>query len=411
MIRLGIDVLLAAHREQLRGARIGLLTNYASFTCDGVRNIDALIEAGGWKSLTVFGPEHGYWGAVQYMEADGDESYRGVPIVSLYDGKSGHALFPTPRQMADLDLLLVDLQDVGARYYTFYASMANCMEVAAAVGTDVWVLDRPNPIGGVHSEGNLLRPPFISFVGQYPIPNRHGMTMGEIALFLNETIGCRLEVVAMQGWRRSMWWDDTGLEWTHPSPNIPTFDTTVVYPGMCFLEGTNLSEGRGTTRPFELFGAPWLDPFRLSDALNDLGLSGVRFDPFYIIPTFHKHAGELCGVARLTVTDREAFRPVRTGLWCIKVARDLDPARFGWETKMYEFANCPAIDALAGTAELRATVDMEQDFAQFVDAYDRGGAFARVELQQYGDGSAPVRLPVRDERSDRPGVIVPEARA
>ncbi|HKO54741.1 MAG TPA: DUF1343 domain-containing protein [Thermoanaerobaculia bacterium] len=407
-MKLGIDVLLAAHRDRLRGARLGLLTNYASFTSGGVRNIDALLEVGGWKSLTIFGPEHGYWGAVQYMEPDHDEAYREVPIRSLYDGDSGYSMFPQPKEIAELDLLLVDLQDIGARYYTFYASMANCMEVAAGAGVEVWVLDRPNPLNGNEMEGNLLRPPFIAFVGQYPIPNRHGMTIGELAIFLNRQIGCKLEVVGMQGWRRSMWWDETGLPWTHPSPNIPTLDTTIVYPGMAFLEGTNLSEGRGTTRPFELFGAPWLDPFRLSDALNDLGMPGVRFDPFYAIPTFHKHANQRCGMARITVTDRKAFKPVRTGLWCIKVARDLDPKRFGWYRKMYEWANCAAIDALAGTIALRTAIDLEQDFAEFVDAYDASARFEKVELAQYSDAGPRLHVP---GRADRAGVAIPESTA
>lgn len=407
-MQLGIDVFLTAHRDRLQGARIGLLTNYASFTANGKRNIDAMLEVGGWQSLTIFGPEHGYWGAVQYMEPDNDGSYRSIPIRSLYDGTSGYALFPEPKDIASLDYLLVDLQDIGARYYTFYASMANCMEVAATAGVEVVVLDRPNPLNGNVMEGNLLRPPFIAFVGQYPIPNRHGMTIGELALWLNRTIGCKLEIVQMQGWRRAQWWDETGLEWTHPSPNIPTFDTAVVYPGLCLLEGTNLSEGRGTTRPFELFGAPWLDPFRLSDALNDVGLAGVRFDPFYAIPTFHKHAGQRCGMARITVTDREAFQPVRAGLWVIKVARDLDPAQFAWDPKMYEWANCAAIDALAGTIGFRSAVDLEQDFAAFAEAYDQSSTFEKVELEAYADGGPRLRA---SGRQDRNGIAVPEASA
>lgn len=367
-IELGVDRFL--REGNVRGQRVGLLTNYASLTSDGTPTVDAIREAGP-RSLVVFGPEHGFWGEVQYMETGTAEAYRDVPVRSMYGGDSGHNLFPEPRDVAALDVLLVDLQDVGARYYTFYASMLNCMFVAAAAGTPVVVLDRPNPINGIAIEGNLLQPPFISFVGQYPIPNRHGLTMGEIAVYLNETqqIHCDLSVVWMRGWSRDMWWDDTGLRWINPSPNLAHFSTAIVYPGMALLEGTELSEGRGTTTPFEVFGAPWLDPFALTDRLNALELPGVRFMPFVFLPQFEKHGGKRCSGSRLVVTDRAAFRPLETGAWVIKVARDLGPERFGWRRTLYEFANCSAIDTLTGGVAFRTIVDTGGDLPPLLERW------------------------------------------
>lgn len=364
----GLDVLISRRSDLIADKAVGLLANYASVTRDHRSVVDAISELNP-KSLVVFGPEHGYWGDVQYMEASAATHYRDIPLRNLYEGKSGHALFPEPAEVAALDLLVVDFQDVGARYYTYYATMANAMEVAATTGTRVVVLDRPNPINGNAIEGPLLRPPFVSFVGQYPIPIRHGMTMGELAALLNETIGCNLEVVAMEGWRRSMWWCETGLPWVHPSPNIPTPDTTVVYPGTCLFEGTNISEGRGTTRPFELFGAPWLNAFELSDAMNELALPGVRFEPLRYVPAFSKHAGQLCNGARIIVTDREVFEPVRTGVWCISVARRLDPQQFNWNREMYEWANCSAIDALLGGIDFRSLTDCGGDLEPWLASW------------------------------------------
>jgi uncharacterized protein YbbC (DUF1343 family) len=372
-IELGIDRFL--HERSLAGQRVGLLTNYASFTSDNVRTVDAVL-ANGPRTLTIFGPEHGFWGEVQYMEEGTTTRYREVPVLSMYGGESGHNLFPQPVDIAALDVLLVDLQDVGARYYTFYASMANCMFVAAAVGTPVVVLDRPNPLNGITVEGARLRPPFISFVGQYPIPNRHSLTIGELAVFLNQTqnIGCELSVVWMRGWRRDMWWDDTGLHWVNPSPNLAHVETTLVYPGMCLLEGTQLSEARGTTRPFESVGAPWLDAFRLSDALGALDLPGVTFTPFVFLPQFEKHAGEVCYGARLYVTDREAFRSLEVAAWVIKTARDQNPEKFRWRETLYEFANCAAIDTLTGGVRFRAIVDTGGDLSPLLDSWREDAA-------------------------------------
>lgn len=387
-IELGIDRLL--RERSLAGQRVGLLANYASFTSDDVRTVDAVLAAGA-RSLVIFGPEHGFWGEVQYMEEGATTRYREVPVLSMYGGDSGHNLFPQPADIAALDVLVVDLQDVGARYYTFYASMANCMFVAAAVGTPVVVLDRPNPINGITVEGMRLRTPFISFVGQYPIPNRHGLTIGELAVFLNETqnIGCDLTVVWMRGWRRDMWWDDTGLHWTNPSPNIAHVETTVVYPGMCLLEGTQLSEARGTTRPFESAGAPWLDAFAFTDALAALELPGVAFTPFVFLPQFEKHAGQLCHGTRLVVTDREALRPLDVAAWVIKIARDLKPEQFRWRETLYEFANCAAIDTLTAGVRFRSIIDTGGDLPPLLDRWrDDAAKFAEEKRAFEHDGYA-----------------------
>lgn len=384
-VEVGIDRFV--REGSVAGQRVGLVANYASLTADGRSSVDAILDAGP-RSLVVFGPEHGFWGEVQYMETGATESYRGVRVASMYGGDSGHNLFPEPKDVAALDVLLVDLQDVGARYYTYYASMLNCMFVAAATGTPVVVLDRPNPINGIAVEGNRIRTPFISFVGQYPIPNRHSLTIGEIAVYLNESqrIHCDLGVTWMRGWSRDLWWDDTGVRWINPSPNLAHFSTAIVFPGMALLEGTQLSEGRGTTTPFEVFGAPWLDPFAVTDKLNGLDLPGVRFMPFVFLPQFEKHAGQRCAGARILVTDRDVFRPLETAAWIIKVCRDLDPERFAWRKTLYEFANCSAIDALTGGIAFRTLIDTGHDLPPLFERW-------RAEAAAFDADVASIRHP------------------
>ena len=356
-IHLGIDVLLE-NPAALRDAGVALLANHASVTRRGVRTVDALREV--CELVRLFGPEHGFWGDVAYLENVNADDYHGLRIESLYGTKSQASLAPAIDQLRDVDVLVVDLQDVGARYYPYAATLGNCMAVAAATRTKVLVLDRPNPINGRDVEGNLIAArPFMSFVGQYPLPIRHGLTMGELARYINtvQQPACDLEVVAMRGWKRSMWWEDTDLDWIHPSPNMATATTALVYPGMCLFEGTNISEGRGTTHPFELIGAPWLDENRLVDMLSKLQLEGVEFQPFCFRPEFNKHKGERCRGIRIRVTNREAFRPVHTSMLLLKLIRDLEPSQFAWFEGFYEFATVPAIDALSGSAEFRNLVD------------------------------------------------------
>ncbi len=283
-----------------------------------------------------------------------------LPSYSLY-GDSFDSLAPRPEQLAGLDALVFDVQDVGARYYTFVWTMALCMRAAKKVDLTFFVLDRPNPLGGRTIEGPLLQPGYESFVGLCPgFPVRHGCTAGEIARIVNSEIGCDLRVIAAQGWRRDAQWESTGLPWLWPSPNMPTIDTARVYPGMCLVEGTNLSEGRGTTRPFEVSGAPFLEPNALASALEAEALPGVAFRPISFRPTFHKHAGTTCGGVFLHVTNRETFRPFRTGIAFLRAARRLGGERFSWRTERYEFVDDkPAIDLLCGGSRLRALIDAD----------------------------------------------------
>jgi uncharacterized protein YbbC (DUF1343 family) len=360
IVQTGLEVLLDDPRP-IAGKQLGLVTNQSAVTSDLRHVVDLLHRGRDWKLTTLFGPEHGIWGEAQDM-AHVDHSVdpmTGLTVYSLY-GASENDLAPRQELLRDLDALVIDLQDIGARYYTFIYTMALCIREGAKAGVQVIVLDRPNPIDGVHLEGNIREEQFSSFVGMFPLPARHGMTIGELARYFNKTfhLNCDLVVVPMRGWRRSMWWDETGLPWVIPSPNMPTVSTATVYPGMCLIEGTNLSEGRGTTHPFELFGAPWLDPFRLAEKLNGLGLPGVRFRPHCFLPTFQKHKGNVCGGAELHVTDRGEFEPYRTGLSIVKAVRDMNPETFDWRRETYEFVSDRlAIDLLAGSARYRELVE------------------------------------------------------
>jgi len=372
-VRTGLEVLLDDPRL-IAGKRIGLVTNQSAVTSD-LRHAVPLLHAGrDWKLTTLFGPEHGIWGEAQDMAhvRDSVDPLTGLRVHSLYGGSEAD-LAPSNEMLAGIDTLVIDLQDIGSRYYTFIYTMALCMRQAAAGGLPVIVLDRPNPIDGVHLEGNIREEKYSSFVGMYPLPTRHGMTAGELARYFNEVfnIRCDLTVMPMRGWKRSMWWDDTGLPWVIPSPNMPTLFTATVYPGMCLVEGTNLSEGRGTTHPFEFFGAPWLNPFKLAEELNRLELPGVRFRPHYFLPTFQKHAGKVCGGVELHVRNRAIFEPYRTGLWCVKVAHDLDPQKFDWRRETYEFVSDRlAIDLLAGSARYREIVERGGDIDEWVAEWD-----------------------------------------
>jgi len=354
----GLEVLLDRHLPWLRGRRLGLLAHQASVTRDLAHAAQLLRDLRGVRLARLFAPEHGLWGAAQDHApvASTRDQVTGLEVWSLY----GERRAPTPETLAGLDALVVDLQDIGARYYTFVWTLALAMRECARAGVRVIVLDRPNPLGGDRVEGNLPDPAFASFVGLYPLPARHGFTIGELArrFVLEEGIRCDLTVARMRGWRRAMLWEDTGLPWVPPSPNMPTPDTARVYPGGCLIEGTNLSEGRGTTRPFEWIGAPYLDGHRYAAALDAMSLPGVRFRPARFIPTFHKWAGEVCGGVQIHVTDRRRFRPFRTGIAAIAVARRLAPAEFRWKEPPYEFEHKRLpIDILFGTDRIRTQIE------------------------------------------------------
>ena len=386
----GLDVLTrdpeAARRLDLTGARLGMIVHPASVTSDLVFGVDAVLAAG-FDVRALFGPQHGARGEKQDNMIESDsyaDPATGLPVHSLY----GQVRKPDPDMLADLDVVLFDLQDVGTRVYTFVWTMALAMEACAEAGARFVVLDRPNPVGGARREGPVLRPGFESFVGLHPIPLRHGLTCGELARWLcaEREIECELSVLPCRGWRRSADWNATGLPWVMPSPNLPTMDSCTVYPGMVLLEGANLSEGRGTTRPFEIFGAPWLDPLALADRLRAANLPGVVFRPCHFEPTFQKHAGKLCGGAQLHVVDSAAFEPVRTAVEILAAARHLSPHRFGWREPPYEYEETlPPIDILWGHEALRTGIDAGAD----ADAIMEGTA---AELEGFAKSAAPHLL-------------------
>lgn len=388
-VQTGLEVLLEDPKPIL-GKKIGLVTNQSAVTSD-LKHAVRLLHAGpGWELTHLFGPEHGIWGEAQDMAhvKDSVDPMTKLPVHSLY-GEKESDLVPSGDLLKGLDALVIDLQDVGSRYYTFIYTMALCMRAAGAVGVKVIVLDRPNPIDGVHLEGNIREEKYSSFVGMFPLPARHGMTAGELARFFNKTfnLGCDLTVVPMRGWERNMWWEDTRLPWVIPSPNMPTVFTAAVYPGMCLIEGTNLSEGRGTTHPFEFFGAPWLDPFKLAENLNRLELPGVRFRHHYFMPMFQKHERKVCGGVEMHVTDRATFEPFRTGLYCVKVARELNPDQFDWRREEYEYVTDRlAIDLLAGTSIYREALESSNDIEEWIRSWEpqlREFARAREEFLLY----------------------------
>jgi uncharacterized protein YbbC (DUF1343 family) len=356
-VTLGSECLLATSR--LKGQRVGIVCNPASVDADLSHIVDRIAVHGGARLTAIFGPQHGFRSDVQdnmIETAHGEDESRRVPIYSLYS----ETREPTAAMLRDLDVLVIDLQDVGVRIYTYIYTMANCLKAASRHGLKVIVCDRPNPIGGVQVEGPVLVKGHESFVGMYPIPMRHGMTIAELARLFNEHfgIGADLEVVPMNGWRRDMYFDDTGRTWILSSPNIPTFDTTLVYPGAVLFEGTNVSEGRGTTRPFEFLGAPWVVAERFAGAMNRRGLAGAFFRPIVFEPTFHKHAGQACGGCQVHVLDRRAFRAVETGIALIEAFRASGPERFAWKDPPYEYEHerIP-IDVLAGSTGLREQIE------------------------------------------------------
>jgi uncharacterized protein YbbC (DUF1343 family) len=379
-VKLGIEVLLTDRINSLAGARVGALVHPASVLPTLQHTADALLGEKRVHLVSLFGPQHGARGEKQDNMIE-SRFYRdpdtGLPVHSLY----GDTRRPTEEMLSDVDVLLVDLQDVGTRVYTFAHTMAHCMESCARSGKRLIVLDRPNPIGGMQMEGSILRSGFSSFVGLHPLPMRHGMTMGELALLYNAEfgIGCRLEVVPMQGWSRRHWFDETRLPWIMPSPNLPSLASATVYPGMVLLEGSLMSEGRGTTRPFEIAGAPYVNPRAVAGHLNSLNLPGVRFEP-----TFQKHAGVLCGGVQLHVEDRKVFEPVITGIAVLRAVRLLYPDAFAWRPPPYEYeTERMPIDILSGGDELRLQIDAGTPLDEVRNCWQEGLAQFRRMRQKY----------------------------
>jgi uncharacterized protein YbbC (DUF1343 family) len=318
-----------------------------------------LLESKKCSLNALFGPQHGIRGETQdnMVEWEGFiDSITSLPVHSLY----GYTRKPEPSMLKDIDALVIDLQDVGSRFYTFIWTMELCMQACLEMHKSLVILDRPNPIGGIKTEGPVLDTGYASFVGQRPLPIRHGMTIGEIGTYLyNEFYpALDLHIIPIKAWKRKMWFDETRLPWVMPSPNMPTANTAAVYPGMCLLEGTNLSEGRGTTRPFEIFGAPFIKPEFLVRHLKDSKLPGVVFRPLYFQPTFQKYAGQLCGGAQIHIINRNLFRPFKTGVAIIKTIYTLYPNQFAWKQPPYEYEEEKMpIDILAGTDSLRKDIE------------------------------------------------------
>ena len=357
-VKTGLQCLLSASYADFRSQRCGLIMHPASVTANLETSAEALIKAG-FNLDRLFGPQHGARGEKQDNMIESD-SYRDpvldLPVYSLY----GEVRKPTPEMLDGLDILYFDLQDVGVRVYTFIWTMALAMEACVENNVKFVVLDRPNPLGGTKLEGELLKKGFESFVGLHAIPLRHGLTCGELALWLNKErgINCELDVIACKGLSRSMLWQETGLPWVMPSPNLPTIDSCLVYPGMVLLEGTNISEGRGTTRPFEIFGAPWLDNHKLVQHLNSAGLPGVIFRVLSFEPTFNKYAGQLCYGAQIHMTDPHIFESVRMTVEILRMAREMAARDFDWRPPPYEYEHKRwPIDILWGSDKLRREID------------------------------------------------------
>jgi uncharacterized protein YbbC (DUF1343 family) len=371
-VRPGIDVFLEHLPADLRGKRVGFITNHSAIDRAGASAIDRIAQHGGLRLVALLAPEHGIRGVIEAGDRVQDEkdAKTGVPVYSLYTAEDRG---PTPEMLRDVDVLVYDLQEVGGRTWTYVSTMALSMQAAAKRGIPFVVLDRPNPIGGEIVEGARLDPAFTSFVGMYPIPARHGMTVGELAAFFNREhgIGADLVVVKAANWRRSQWRDDTGLPWVNPSPNLRSLAALTSYPGTVYFEGTNLTEGRGTDRPFEQIGAPWLRAPEIVEAMNGLRLPGVRFEAITmaIAPKAAKFPGETIPGIRFVVTDRQAYRPVRTALLLIDTIKRRQPAQFAWG---------PSIDRLTGSDKVRRAIDAGR-LAPLLEEWDRdAAAFVRI---------------------------------
>ena len=365
-IKLGIENLLTEKIDLLRGRRVGLICNQASVGHNFQHAADLFHNHPEINLVALFGPQHGIRGDVQdnmIETAHATDRITGLPIYSLYS----ETREPTEEMLKEIDVLVFDLQDVGCRIYTFIYTLANCMRAAKRFGQKVIACDRPNPIGGVQVAGNVLDPAYASFVGQFPIPTRHGMTAAELGSMFNDEfdIGCDYEPVSMVNWSRELWYDDTDGPWVLPSPNIPTVNTASVFPGTVHLEGTQMSEGRGTTRPFEIIGAPYIESDKFAAALNGLDFPGVYFRACLFMPTFQKHAGRACGGVQIHVTNRAAFDPVLTGVAIVKTAFDMYGDDFRWKEPPYEYVyDQNPFDVISGTSQLRELIEQRASLTE-----------------------------------------------
>ena len=375
-VRVGIETFLADVPRALRGKRVGLITNHTGIDRSRNTDIDLIAKHKDLKLVALLAPEHGIRGTVEAGETVVDETdaRTGVPIYSLYMSEDRG---PTPLMLKDVDVLVYDLQEVGGRTWTYVSTMALSMQAAARKGIPFVVLDRPNPIGGEIVEGALLDPRFKSFVGMYPIPARHGMTVGELATLFNRKyrIGSNLIVARVENWRRSQWFDETGLPWVNPSPNLRSLAALTSYTGSVYFEGTNLTEGRGTDRPFEQIGAPWLDAREVARVMNERQLPGIRFEAITmeVAPTAAKHKGQTIPAIRFAVTDRRAYRPVRTSLLLIDEIRRRHLRDFAWTA---------TIDRLTGSDKVRLAIEGGR-LPSLLEEWEREAAEFRKSRKPY----------------------------
>ncbi len=402
-VKLGVEVFLEKHLDLVKGKRVGLIANQTAVNSRLESTIELFSKHPDVNLVALYGPEHGIRGSAQageYVPFTIDEKYK-IPVFSLYGQsvkpekgmlkdidaymrsfdteKTGK--IPESAMVKNVDVIVFDIQDVGTRIYTYIATMAYVMQACAENRIEFIVLDRPNPITGANMEGPLVEyPDFSSFVGVYPIPVRHGMTVGELAKFFNDNfleVKAELRIIPMDGWKRQMWYDETSLPWIIPSPNMPTLNTATVYPGQVYLEGTNVSEGRGTTKPFELFGAPWIDGYELAERLNKLGLSGIKFREAWFTPTFSKYNGQLCGGAQLHVLDRNQYKPFESSLHIIKTIMDMYPNRFKFHEEY--------MDKIMGTSKVRKALEKGMDIEGIVGSLSK-------ELDSFSQRRKPYLL-------------------
>ncbi len=383
-VTLGVEKLLEEGVYLLKGARVGLICNQASVDHRFQHAADLFHSQSEVNLTALFGPQHGIRGDVQDNMIETEHSIdrqTGLPIHSLYS----ETREPTEKMLKDVDVLVFDMQDVGCRIYTFVYTLANCMRAAKQFNKRVIVCDRPNPINGVQVSGNVLEPEQASFVGQFPIPTRHGMTVGELAELFNKhfKIGCELEVVTMNGWKREYWHDETDAPWVIPSPNMPTLDTATVFPGTVHFEGTQMSEGRGTTRPFELVGAPYIVPEDYAARLNSLGFSEVFFRSCAFMPTFQKHAGVACGGVQIHVLNRAEFEPVSTGIAMVKTAYEMYSDQFQWKKPPYEYVHDRnPFDVISGTSKIRKGIEKGETLESITQSWQEDlDEFKRVRTE------------------------------
>ena len=381
-VRPGIEVFLANPPREVVGKRVGLITNHSGLDRQGNTTIDLLSKSGQVKLVALFSPEHGIRGVAETRVTSGTDEKTGLPVHSLY----GETYKPTPEMLEGVEALIYDIMDLGVRQYTYESTMALAMQAAAQKGIPIVVLDRPNPVTGTIVEGNILEPPFQTFVGIYPVLSRHGLTMGELARMYNaeQKIGAQLIVVPIEGWKRDMWGDQAGIPWINPSPNIRRLEAAIHYPGTVFFEAINVSEGRGTNAPFEQIGAPWLKHTELAQVMNNMKLPGIRFEPvsLQVEAGARKFAGQQINGIRFEITDRNTYRPLATSLLMIEQIRKMHPSEFEWRGANQRDPNLMTIERHGGTRALRTAIE-NGTVADLLKKWEQDQATFRAQREKY----------------------------